>query len=136
MSPTALRSFFVLVLALITTSGCPPAGTSTTPEPEPTTSTAPGFEQKKMMSEAIVPLLPDLQRCYNLALVSRPELAGAHTYTIAIDASGAVTAVSLDEDTLQVSEVSSCTRFKIAMWTFPAGKVVGDVTFKVVFSSK
>jgi hypothetical protein len=95
-----------------------------------------GDVDKKALSAAIRHRTSALQHCYNQALRSQPDLAGKHTYTIAVSVMGNVTSLSIDDDSLGSPAVSACAKAKIQGWRFPMEGATesAEVTFTVVYS--
>jgi tetratricopeptide (TPR) repeat protein len=78
--------------------------------------------------------IESLQRCYETALVTRPELVGRIRYTVQILATGRVTGVAIDDDTLGDTKVAACTKAKIMGWQLPASEDGGEASFTVAFA--
>jgi len=96
-----------------------------------------GDADKKAVQATIRNRMSALQSCYEKALRANIGLTGKITYTITISVMGTVTAVVVQDDSLQDEGVKTCTVNKIKGWRFPTtagAEASSDVTFSVVFS--
>ena len=74
--------------------------------------------------------------CYERALKQRPTLTGKLVVRFSIAAAGTVSAVDIDDDTLDAPEVGACVRALVLHWRFPppAGAPV-ELSFPFVFQA-
>ncbi len=130
-------------------AGATPAPAGTTPAPAPAEAAPPPapIEQPKpaeplpepeltkskmtpAIRSAITGKVSDLQRCYNEALIAKPDLAGKVVFTISIDQDGVVKRVEVGKDEVG-NGVASCAAKQIRTWTLPSAgiPIIFDLPF-------
>jgi hypothetical protein len=142
MTTYSFRWIVEAAVALLVVSGCKHSEGGTTRVSGPTTdaggqevdrgTTTPptgGPALRALISERT----PGLRPCYDAELRTQPELTGKITYTMEISPLGAVTRVTIEEDTVGDPELTACTRAKIEAWQFPPSPEGAEVTFPAVF---
>ena len=80
--------------------------------------------------DAITKKVGDLQRCYNDALVGKPDLVGRVVFVISQDQDGVVKRVDIGKDEVGYG-VASCASKKIRGWTLPSAgiPIIFDLPF-------
>jgi len=74
--------------------------------------------------------------CYERALKQKPTLAGKLVVRFTIAAAGTVSAVEIDDDTLESPDVAGCVRALVARWRFPPPtKAPVELSFPFVFQA-
>lgn len=118
---------FALVFAL----GCGGATTSgaTTPQPEPS-----GGLTAQEIRDVIQRNLGEVQRCYELGLARRSDLAGTVTVAFLITPEGNVGGAAVADSTVPDAEVGSCIRARVLTWRFPRPSPPGPVQVRFPFN--
>ena len=116
------------LLAILLSAACRP-----TPPADTTAPAANDESAKKAILATIRSRIGALSECYERSLGRDIEAGGHISYTITVS-SGAVTNISIAEDTTQDEQLKACTLRKIGRWQFPIVQENLDVAFKVVFS--
>lgn len=109
----------------------PPSDPAPAPAPEPLPE--PELTKSKMtpaIRDAITKKVGDLQRCYNDALIGKPDLEGRVVFTIALDQDGVVKKVDVGKDAVGYG-VAGCASKKIRSWTLPSAgiPIIFDLPF-------
>jgi len=74
--------------------------------------------------------------CYERALKQQPTLAGKLVVRFSIAAAGTVSAVEIDDDTLEAPAVAACVRALVLHWRFtPPAKAPVELSFPFVFQA-
>jgi hypothetical protein len=74
--------------------------------------------------------------CYERALKQKPTLAGKLVVRFTIAAAGTVSAVEIDDDTLESPDVAGCVRALMARWRFaPPAQAPVELSFPFVFQA-
>jgi hypothetical protein len=75
-----------------------------------------------------------IQRCYEKALKTNPQLKGKVAVTWMINQDGRAEMVEISEDTMKDAGVSSCIKGVVSRWRFQKPEAPASVTFPFVFS--
>lgn len=75
-----------------------------------------------------------IQRCYEKALKTNPQLKGKIAVTWMINENGRAEMVEISEDTMKDAGVSSCIKGVVSRWRFQKPEAPASVTFPFVFS--
>lgn len=87
-------------------------------EPKPEENILPKSKMTPAIRSAITNKVGVLQRCYEDALVGKPDLAGRVVFTITMDQDGVVEKVQIAKDEVKYG-VAKCAAKKIRGWTLP-----------------
>jgi hypothetical protein len=103
------------------------------PAPAPEPLPEPELTKSKMtpaIRDAITKKVGDLQRCYNDALIGKPDLEGRVVFTISLDQDGVVKKVDVGKDAVGYG-VAECASKKIRGWTLPSAgiPIIFDLPF-------
>ncbi len=75
-----------------------------------------------------------IQRCYEKALKTNPQLKGKVAVTWMINQDGRAEMVEITEDTMKDADVAACIKGVVSRWRFPKPESPASVTFPFVFS--
>jgi hypothetical protein len=120
-------------------SALPPAMAAAAPATKESTAKTPpaaadGQLDPDVVSKGVAARIGAVKGCYERALKDDPKLEGKILARWTITATGSVSEIAIDEDTVKSSAVAGCVRAVIARWHFPAprGGAV-EVSFPFVF---